>query len=121
MEKLFRLRTGNTIVGYKKQMGNFMFYSKDLYGWNGKEIDFEFEDDFTGFKDKHDRKLFVEDIVVLTAYPQDYFIITLDTLLNKFYLVNYKNSTIFDQSIDLIFKDKAKVGRVAFTFEQNAL
>jgi len=118
MEKLYRLRIENTIVGYKKQMGNFTFYSKDLYGWSGKAINFEFEDEFTGYKDKHDRKLFTEDIVALTAYPQEYFILTHDSLLNKYYLVNYQSSAIFEESIDLIFKEKSEITRVAYTFEQ---
>lgn len=121
MEQLFRLRIENSIVGYKKQMGNFTFYSKDLYGWNGKAINFEFEDAFTGFKDKHDRRLFAEDIVAINTYPKEYFILTFDALLNKFYLVNYQSVAIFDESIDSIFKDKTKITRVAFTFEQKAM
>lgn len=121
MENICRLRIDEKIVGYKKEMGNFSFFSKDLYGWSGTKIDFIYQDQYSGFKDKHDRKLFAEDIVSLTVYPEDYFILMFDSVINKFYLINYKTSTIFEEDIELIFSEKNKITRVAFTFEQKEM
>jgi hypothetical protein len=60
---LFRLRIGSRIVGYRKQVGSYVFYSRDDFWYNGAEFDFEHEEPFTGLKDRRGRKLFVGDVV----------------------------------------------------------
>lgn len=61
--RTFRLRIDDRIVGYQRLEGKSYFYSKDNFWWNGKPIEYNTQDRFTGLKDKNDRTLFEHDIV----------------------------------------------------------
>ena len=60
---LFRLRCGNQVVGYRKQVGSYIFFSRDDFWYNGTPFHFETEDAFIDTKDRKGRKLFVGDVV----------------------------------------------------------
>ena len=36
--KKYRLKLFDEVVGFKKSIGSYTFYSKDLYGWSGNRI-----------------------------------------------------------------------------------
>ncbi|MEX1193408.1 MAG: hypothetical protein WED10_03080 [Brumimicrobium sp.] len=112
----FRLRINENIVGYQRQSGNYTFYSKDLFHWSGKPIDYLQKDRCTTYKDRDDKWLFEEDIIQSTDYPSKCYIVTFDTLLTKFLLVELQDEVIFDQSFELFFKDKRKIQRLSFRF-----
>lgn len=60
---LYRLRIGAKIVGFRKQVGSYAFYSRDDFWYNGTELPFETEETFVGVKDRKGRKLFAGDVV----------------------------------------------------------
>ena len=68
---LFRLRCGNQVVGYRKQVGSYAFFSRDDFWYNGTPFHFETEDAFIGTKDRKGRKLFVGDVVKCTIDGSD--------------------------------------------------
>ncbi len=59
----FRLRIGNRIVGYQREVNGGPYYSKDLFWWTGTPIDHEERDAFLEIRDKNDRPLFDGDVV----------------------------------------------------------
>lgn len=66
--QIFRLTRYDEFVGYIRRTGSYELYSKDLYGWNGKAIDYDYKEGDTGFRDKNNRRIFVHDIVHMTYY-----------------------------------------------------
>jgi hypothetical protein len=60
---LYRLRIGGQIVGYRKHVGSYVFFSRDDFWYNGAPFHFETEDAFTLVKDRRGHKLFVGDVV----------------------------------------------------------
>ena len=65
--ELFRLRQGQTIVGYQRYVKpGRAFYSKDRLWWESKAIDFHEKDAFVDLKDKNRHYLFENDMVSLT-------------------------------------------------------
>jgi len=60
---LYRLRADGKVVGYRKQVGRYEFFSRDDFWYNGTAFEFESEEAFTGAKDRRGRKLFVGDVV----------------------------------------------------------
>lgn len=60
---LYRLRLAGKVVGYRKQVGRYEFYSRDDFWYNGTVFDFDAEEVFTGLKDRRGKKLFVGDVV----------------------------------------------------------
>lgn len=60
---LYRLRIDGKVVGYRKQVGRYAFFSRDDFWYNGTPLEFESEEAFTGMKDRRGRKLFVGDVV----------------------------------------------------------
>jgi hypothetical protein len=60
MEKRFRLRIDQRVVGYKRETSpRMVFYSKNEFWWNGQEIHYKQIDECTGLFDKN-RKLIYE-------------------------------------------------------------
>ena len=59
-----RLRVGHRVVGYEKEVQGMTFFSKDLLWWSGTRIDHDARDAALGFRDKNDRPLFDQDVVV---------------------------------------------------------
>ena len=62
---LFRIRLENKIVGYKKYMSaKLYFFSKDLYGFSAKEINYDEQDQATGYMNKNGMQIFENDILI---------------------------------------------------------
>lgn len=116
---LARLRIDEQIVGYSKKKGNYTFYSTDQFGWNGSPIDFQFQDLATNFLDINRKIIFENDIIELTDQPEKYLIVTYDSLINKFYLVDYQTKSIFEEDFDEILSSNPSFRRVSFTFRNN--
>lgn len=60
---LYRLKWRGKVVGYRKQVGSYAFFSRDDFWYNGSELPFDLEQPYTGVKDRRGRKLFVGDVV----------------------------------------------------------
>lgn len=60
---IYRLRNKNLVVGYLRQEDTQSFFSKDLYGWTGNGIEYDFKEISTNFKDKNAQRIFVNDIL----------------------------------------------------------
>lgn len=58
-----RIRLNNEMVGYKRVEGNMILFSKDLYGWNGAEINYNQEEKSTDYKDKNAQLIFENDVL----------------------------------------------------------
>jgi hypothetical protein len=73
-EKRFRLRIGNTVVGYMRKIsGTSVFYSPDAFWWSGRKIDYNEVDEWTGLKDKNNRYIYEWDILYFKLDPyKDY-------------------------------------------------
>lgn len=91
----YRLRLADKIVGFKKQIHQIDFYSKDQYAWNGKELAFEIQDPFTGYFDKNRRAIYSEDIVEFHD-PNNSFLglILFDEPLQEFQILDWKKQTL---------------------------
>lgn len=59
----YRLRIGETIVGYLRQEGSRNYYSTDGLWWNGIPLPYELADRFSGIRDKNNRMLYEKDVV----------------------------------------------------------
>lgn len=59
------------VVGYRKQVGRYAFFSRDDFWYNGIAFDFDAEEAFTGVRDCRGRKLFVGDVVRCKAGGRD--------------------------------------------------
>ena len=66
-----RIRLDNEVVGYKREEANYVFFSKDLYGWNGKEIDYNQEEKSTAYKDKNAKLIFENDVLEIKNKKED--------------------------------------------------
>ncbi len=66
--QLFRLTRFDEVVGYSRKAGSYELFSRDLYGWNGKAIDYDHKEGDTCFRDKNNQRIFVHDIVRMTYY-----------------------------------------------------
>lgn len=72
MEKRFRLRVDEKIVGYKREVSTKMvFYSKNEFWWNGQPIGHKQIDEFTGFYDKNKTPIYEWDIIRFVLTPED--------------------------------------------------
>lgn len=54
-------------MGYARIENGSLFYSKDLFWWNGVRIDHSEKDEFSGYRDINKRPLFAHDIVTLKS------------------------------------------------------
>lgn len=64
MEKRFRLRIDQRVVGYKRETSpRMVFYSKNEFWWNGQEIHHKQIDESTGLFDKNRKLIYEWDIV----------------------------------------------------------
>lgn len=98
-ENRFRLRLENKIVGFKKQIHQSIFYSKDQYAWNGKEIQYTIEDKFTGFFDNNRRAIYAEDIIEFTKNNNiKYALVHFDEILENFQIFDLSNDQLLDDS-----------------------
>ena len=69
--QLFRLRTGNEILGYLRLYANGKKnYSKDQFWWGGNAIEYTQKDRHAGLSDRNNRPLFEHDIVWMRTTPQ---------------------------------------------------
>ena len=62
-ETRYRLRMGEQIVGYAREIGRTRYYSKDQFWWNGAIIKHNQVDECIGLKDINNRPLYELDIV----------------------------------------------------------
>ena len=62
-ETRYRLRIGEDIVGYAREIGRTRYYSKDQFWWNGVIIKHNQVDECIGLKDLNNRPLFEFDII----------------------------------------------------------
>ncbi|MEC8458577.1 MAG: hypothetical protein VXY91_04130 [Bacteroidota bacterium] len=62
-ETRYRLRIGEKIVGYAREIGRTRYYSKDQYWWNGAMIKHHQVDECIGLKDINNIPLFEFDII----------------------------------------------------------
>lgn len=62
-ETRYRLRIGEQIVGYAREIGRTRYYSKDQFWWNGAIIKHNQVDECIGLKDINNRPLYELDIV----------------------------------------------------------
>lgn len=70
-EQRYRLRQGQTIVGFMREISsNSIFYSRGGW-WNGQKIDYNEVDEWTGFKDKNGRHVYEWDILRYKIDPDD--------------------------------------------------
>lgn len=116
---LNRLRIDDEIVGFSKKKGKYTFYSTDQFGWNGSPITYQYEDCATNYLDLNRKRIFENDIIELTNQPEKYYIVTYDSLINKFYLVDYQTKSIFEEDFDEILSSNPSFRRVSFTFRNN--
>ncbi|MGB0177263.1 MAG: YopX family protein [Owenweeksia sp.] len=69
-ESRYRLRKGDKIVGYMRKVSNDMIlYSRDSFWWNGKKMNYEEIDEWTGLRDKNGRTVYELDIVKFKIDP----------------------------------------------------
>jgi hypothetical protein len=72
MEKKYRLRVDERIVGFKRQVSKTMvFYSKNEFWWNGQPIGHKQIDEFTGMTDKNNTRIYEWDIVRFELTKED--------------------------------------------------
>lgn len=116
---LQRLRIEEVIVGYRKQKGKYTFYSTDQYGWNGTPISYQHLDLSTEYLDQNRKIIFENDIIEFTEKPSEYYIVTFDELINKFYLVDYQTKRIFEKDFDEIISQNGTFKRVSYAFRNN--
>jgi hypothetical protein len=73
-EKRYRLRRGQQIVGYCRELpSGAMFYSKDSFWWTGHIIPYTQLDEWTGWKDKNRILIYEYDIVKCKLDPDGDF------------------------------------------------
>ena len=103
----FRLRNNQKIVGYKKQIGNSVFYSKDEYAWSGSLIEFTIQDKFTRFFDNNRRAIYAEDIIEFTKNEDIKFaLILFDEILDTFQLLDLSAGEIVsNNAYDFLLKN----------------
>lgn len=66
----YRLRQGQKIVGYMRQVGETMvMYSRDSFWWTGHKLEYEEVDEWTGLQDKNGRHIFEWDILYYKRDP----------------------------------------------------
>lgn len=88
-ENRFRLRKDNKIVGYEKQVGASIFYSKDEYAWSGQTIDFIQKDRYSRVKDKNRKAIYSEDILEVKNKETTFCVLVVyDEQLNQFVLLS---------------------------------
>lgn len=60
---LYRLTLNGKVIGYRKQVGSYAFFSRDDFWYNGTELTFDHQQPYTGVKDRRGQKLFVGDVI----------------------------------------------------------
>ncbi len=110
--RIFRIREAGEIVGFMREQDFGAYYSLNGYQWNGAPIVYDSVEYFTSFKDRHGLRIFENDVVQSSDYPENEFIITYDHVLTKFLLVDYSNRNIFNGSVDELLADRFKIKRV---------
>ena len=98
---LFRLRSGTTICGYMKVHANGSIdYSKDRFWWHGTPIEYDKKDQFSGQLDRHNRPLFVNDLVAMrtttATSPKSNCLLLFDTDRNGFILLQIDTNNMFE-------------------------
>ncbi len=74
-EPRYRLRLGETVVGFMRKVADTMvMYSKDSFWWTGNKIEYEEIDEWTGFKDKNGRHIYEWDILYYKLDPDGPFV-----------------------------------------------
>ena len=63
-----RLVQYGEVVGYLRVEGSYSFYSKDLYGWNGKVIEFDSKEKDSGYRDVNNQRIFQGDVIRIRYY-----------------------------------------------------
>jgi hypothetical protein len=60
---LYRLLLHGKMIGYRKQVGSYAFFSRDDFWYNGTELNYDHQQPYTGVKDRRGQKLFVGDVI----------------------------------------------------------
>lgn len=72
MDKRYRLRIDERVVGYKRQVSPKMeFYSKNEFWWNGQAIGHKQIDEYTGMFDKNKTYIYEWDIIRFVLSPEE--------------------------------------------------
>lgn len=117
---LFRIRQNENIVGYKKYMSaRLYFFSKDLYGFSSKEIDYNQQDQFSGFFNKDGSHIFENDI--LKSLNDDIYIICSSSIdINLIYL-KYNNKGFNQITSEEFSKLSKNLNHFSYLFINNDL
>lgn len=115
IKSLERLRNGTKIAGYRREESGRLYFSKDLFWWNGTAIQHEQVDVCIGRYDNRQRPLFVNDIIKVKHggfFPrtQHYAIVQ---LADRSGLVHLQSGLSFD--LEILEKVK-HVQFVSYTF-----
>ncbi len=118
LEKRFRLRKKETIVGYMRKFneGSF-FFSKDKFWWSGRKIDYQQVDEWTGFYDKNRNAIFELDLVKFKMDSSSKEVLEGAVLWNvkseKFVICDLVSKNYFpfllDENIELFSPDQLEV------------
>ena len=66
---IVRLRQYGEIVGYRKQVRRYTFFSVDLYGWSNKNIDFDMTEEMSTMKNQYGHPVFENDVIFYDGLP----------------------------------------------------
>lgn len=118
MPARYRLRVDNEIVGFKKEIGNQWYYSKDEYAWSGKEIKATILDTCFHLKDVNAKFLYAEDILKCTQEAEEFHVqLMYDTVLDQFFALDLNTEEIRND----LFTDEGfqfTVKRISYSFIQ---
>lgn len=64
-EHLRRLRLGKKICGYARIEQGVAFYSRDMFWWRGEVIQHQERDQYSGYTDQKQRRIFEQDLIAL--------------------------------------------------------
>jgi hypothetical protein len=106
-----RLRFNDEMVGYKKVVVSSVFFSKDLYGWNGKKLEFDTEEKSTPYKDKNAQLIFENDVLNLkekSTLSERLYVVKL--VENQFELIGFNHE--FKLAISTINSGEYSVTKV---------
>lgn len=71
LEKRFRLRQGDQVVGYMRQLSpRMILYSKDGFWWRGEKPEYNQVDEYIGLRDRNNQAIYEWDIVDFKYDPE---------------------------------------------------
>ncbi len=110
-----RLKNGEEKqIGFRKKIGSEFYYSKDLYSWSGTVLNFISTDMGSNFRDKNNNRLFANDAVKISAYPDKTFVLHYDSSLDDFMLFDVDENCIFDTKAHTLLNDFNKITKMGY-------